>query len=250
MAIISGHIVERIRSATKSHDLAIHNWAISTRANRTTEAQLIKSLHEFHTACCHGPHHLQDAPVVAASCSSERSSFRRNSTSMTLSVDVQPQKAMDCYSRAFLLSTIAMDVEGDGTMDSDSITLLAAIMFYNVGLFYHIQLQAVIVPPSQCARADLECWAVRQYYEKSNGLLSRYLESTREPLWTLQAALWHNLADSYRYRIGNDPVAWIYFEQLESIRGWVDDKSDRLFFERAIAIARMQQSACLSATAA
>jgi hypothetical protein len=289
MGILTGHVVERIRSATKSHDEAIHNWAISTRTDRNIEAQLIQSLYDFHKACCgtRSPHDDQQhdgvngllprdgAPHLVGAASGQR--LRR--TSLTLSVDVQPaQRAMDCYSRAFLLSTIDMDPRGkaaavvsggvggslSSTMESENLTLMAAIMFYNIGLFYHIRLQDMLVVPITSSPqrqqrqqlcpgtrvADLDCWAVRQYYEKANGLLATYLNDTREPLWTFQAAVWHNLADSYRYRIGNDPVAWIYFEQLESIRGWVDDKSDRLFFERAIAMARMQRNACLSATAA
>jgi hypothetical protein len=55
------------------------------------------------------------------------------------------------------------------------------------------------------------------------------MEATHEPVWTLQAALWHNLADTYRSRMGNDPVAAIYFVQLDSIRCRVEHQSDRVF---------------------
>lgn len=233
MTFITGPVVQRIVMATQLHDRAIKNWAITMDVHRT-ESQLIQSLEQFHNAC---QKHLQDAPIVN-SCSRFRGT-------LALSVDVKPT-VMDCYGRAFLLNTTYVD--GESTLDTDNITLMAAIMFYNVGLLYHIRLQDG-VPSSPTAR-DLDCWAVRQYYEKANTSLGRYMDSTREPLWTLQAAIWHNLADSYRLRIGNDPVSWVYFELLESIHGWMGDKSDRIFFERAIAIARMQQFACMSATAA
>lgn len=242
MVLLTGALVHQLRLISKSHDDAIKSWVITNDAV-ATESHLAKALHGFHQTC---RKHLQ------TSLSTESSSKRYRRV-IPLSVDVK-RNIMDCYGRAFLLHGIVeswstsggTDSENSALIASESVTLIAAIMFYNIGLFYHMRLQDI----SQDSIQNLDSWAVRQYYEKANDLLGRYMEQTRETLWTMQAAIWHNLADSYRLRIANNRASWVYFEQLDAIRGWVVDKSDRVFFERALTIARMQQNACHSATAA
>jgi hypothetical protein len=254
----------------------------------TTESRLVESLHEFYNACQKQLQNDAVPPIVLIGnvaghkrrprrCLPRRNGMTRVGAAVEpIAVNVKPhQQAMDCYGNAFLVQTMSIGhYDGDDDEDDDStssssfvvlnrpkITLMAAIMFYNVGLFYHIRLLREEEEVQHRPRptnivvhqgGDSGWRTVRRYYDKANALLGRYMELTRgAPLWmTLQAALWHNLADSYRYRIGNDPVSWIYFTQLDSIKSWVEEDADRVFFDRAVAIARMQQDNCVSATAA
>lgn len=236
MVQLTSALVDQLRLISKSHDDAIKNWAIGHDLV-TAEAQLVKSCHAFHQICLY---HFNDSTHDASTSKTFRNAI-------ALSVDVKAN-VMDCYGRAFLLHGIvsSWDTKLGGGIETESVTLIAAIMFYNIGLLYHMGLESL----DQDRIRNLDAWAVRQYYEKANTLLGRYMEQTHEPLWTLQAAIWHNLADSYRLRIANHASSWVYFEQLDAIRGWVGDKSDRMFFDRALTIARMQQNSCQSATAA
>jgi hypothetical protein len=111
------------------------------------------------------------------------------------------------YQKAFLLNPTLVK---SGSFDQESIQLIAAAIFYNAGLFYHLgsgvgptigtsttTSGGRLLPPPPFLDPTFRSQLVRRYYRRADTLLGRFMDTTRQPrLWTFQAAIWHNLADN------------------------------------------------------
>jgi hypothetical protein len=105
---------------------------------------------------------------------------------------------------------------------------------------------------------------VRRCYRQANVLLGRFIETARQGrLWTIQAAIWHNIADSVLIDATTTTttscctskkadavtvashydreVVWVNMTQLEAVVGWVDDAEDRAFFRHVISLVSQAQ---------
>jgi hypothetical protein len=112
------------------------------------------------------------------------------------------------YQKAFLLNPTLVK---SGSFDQESIHLIAAVIFYNAGLFYHLgsgvgptiglttttTAGGCLLPPPPYLDPTFRSQLVRRYYRQADALLGRFMDTTRQArLWTFQAAIWHNLADN------------------------------------------------------
>jgi hypothetical protein len=174
------------------------------------------------------------------------------------------------YQKAFLL--VAM-IQGLKNCDQKHmIHLIVAVVFYNTGLFYHLG-----GTPRRCQLAMMRGGddplfrgqMVRRCYRQANVVLGRFMETTRQGrLWTIQAAIWHNIADSvlidavtttttttFTTSCGaskkaaavavashyDREVVWVNMTQLEAVVGWVEDAEDRAFFRHVITLVSQAQ---------
>jgi hypothetical protein len=193
-------------------------------------------------------------------------------TPVSVGVESSPPRTMDVFSRAFLFNTTGRTYNSWITMD-DSLDVIAAVLFYNAALFYHLQPgegeeeegdaahqrggAVTTIKTNTLSNRDRYGFVVR-YYEKADRLLSRYLECHRRPLWLLQAALWHNIGKCYQQRAICDcphVASYVYLDQVKAIINWIEDPLDQAFFKCAGIDGAMQQLAqqerqCSSARAA
>jgi hypothetical protein len=171
------------------------------------------------------------------------SSSSSSSFVLPLSVDIDARTTTVSYDKAFLLKSTVQC--GHSSTIQDSVSLVAAVVFYNIALFFHHRVALQATDDQQSLGTSM----VMQYYEVANDILGQYIDRTRRPLWALQAALWYNLAECARFHTIT-PSSCVYFGQLEAIVGYLVDKDDRVFFERAVVMARMQMEQCFCATVA
>jgi hypothetical protein len=186
-----------------------------------------------------------------------------------LPVDIDTKCVNVCFNKAFLLKASVTSGQGRTTTadQMESVFIAAAVVLYNVALFFQHQHNG-IAEPSQSphhlqqrqqqdqpkAAATPSCSFnesyVEKYYRVADKVLSEYMKFTRRPLWTLQAAIWYNLADSTRLQQAVTPASCRYFGQLETIMELLPDPDDLLFFKHHIAVARMQMAHCYCAVVA
>jgi hypothetical protein len=176
--------------------------------------------------------------------SSSSSSSSSSSFVLPLSVDIDARTTTVSYDKAFLLKATVQCGHSSSTIQ-DTVSLVAAVVFYNIALFFHHQVALQATDDQQSLGTSM----VMRYYEVANDILGKYLDRTRRPLWAFQAALWYNLAECARFHTIT-PSSCVYFGQLETIVGYLVDKDDRVFFARAVAMARMQMEQCFCATVA
>lgn len=189
-----------------------------------------------------------------------------------LPVDIDTKSVNVCFDKAFLLKASVTGGGGRTTADQiESVFIAAAVVLYNVALFFqhhpnHIaepsqsphhlqQQQRKRQQQDQPAGAAALSSAINEsyvekYYRVADKVLSEYMKFTRRPIWTLQAAIWYNLADSTRCQQAVTPASCRYFGQLETILELLPDPDDMVFFKHAIAVARMQMSHCYCAVVA
>jgi hypothetical protein len=122
--------------------------------------------------------------------------------------------------------------------DQESLHLIAVVVFYNAGLFYQLAGSRLVEP-------RFRCQLIQRYYHRADTLLGHFMDTTRQSLWTLQAAIWHNLAISAveTFQSYNSETVWVNMSQLDSIVGWVEDAGDRRFFHQSIQLAHQKQNA-------
>jgi hypothetical protein len=188
-----------------------------------------------------------------------------------LPVDIDTKCVNVCFNKAFLLKASVTSGGGRNTTadQMESVFIAAAVVLYNVALFfqhqhngiaepsqspYHLQQRQRIQQDQSAAAAALasefnESY-VEKYYRVADKVLSEYMKVTHRPLWTLQAAIWYNLADSTRFQQAVTPASCRYFGQLETIMELLPDPDDLLFFKHHIAVARMQMAHCYCAVVA
>lgn len=163
-----------------------------------------------------------------------------------LPVDIDTKAVALSFNRAYLLKASVI-----GHNDSlESVFIAAAIVFYNVALFFHHH--NAISFDKEGHQFEALCHEhsfVAKYYGAADRLLKMYMARTRCPLWTLQAAIWYNIADCTRLQ-AIAPTSCRYFDQLETILKFVTDPGDQDFFKRALSVARMQMSLCYCAVVA
>jgi hypothetical protein len=222
------------------NDDAVYKWALVPEDIAAVESLLVKALDRVGA--------LSRELLRAQTCKSVELHKQPSSSSsslpvLPLTVDIHDVSSGSVtYDKAFLLKA---SIPSDPSTIVDAVSLAAAVVFYNLALFIHHQTTLQVTENRQSLGANI----VFQYYEVANDILGKYLERTRRPVWTLQAAIWYNLADCSRFRSSN-PASCVYFGQLEAIVGYLMDKDDRVFFERAIVMARMQMRQCFCATVA
>jgi hypothetical protein len=160
------------------------------------------------------------------------------------------------YAKAFLLSPLINGVDHDRE-ESATIHLIAAIVFYNTGLFYH--LGGASRRYGRCMMDHHFCHhqLVRRYYRQADALLGRFMDTTRQGrrlLWTVQAAIWHNLSMNSAVVVGTKKntnaaaayhreIVWVNMSQLDAYVGWVEDAEDRTFFLQSIQMANNNNAA-------
>lgn len=131
------------------------------------------------------------------------------------------------FRKAFLIGDTILNDESS----LDSATIAFAVVFYNMGLFFHHQLEA---------KAKIDPKITTEYYLAANRLLTNYMDRTRRPLWSLQAAIWHNVSECCAQYHQCPRVNNVYFGQLETIIGYVMDSEERSFFQTAVLAVRLQ----------
>jgi hypothetical protein len=258
------------------NDLAIEQWI--RHALVGTEDNLTKALNCLHTLCraklyATAGRHDRMKPSSPSSRPPDDSGSQLTFLGMTavsVGVESSSPKTMDVFSRAFLFNTTSRTNNSWIIMD-DSLDVIAAILFYNAALFYHLQQGegeerdaahqrgGAVTTRSTTTLSNRDRYGfVVRYYEKADRLLSRYLECHRRPLWLFQAALWHNIGKCYQQRaICDCPhlASYVYLDQVKAIVNWIEDPLDRAFFKCAGVDGAMQQLAqqerqCSSARAA
>jgi hypothetical protein len=219
------------------NDIAIELWVRNDLVG--TEHHLARALNCLHELC-----HAQLGADVKPSSSIAKNTKTplHDDTSLLLCTTVTvvgESTPIDVFGRAFLLNS-------KGRWTLDSLDVIAAIIFYHTALFYHLQEEGPIVLSDK----DRYGFVVR-YYEKADRLLSRYLETTKRPLWLLQAAIWHNIGKCYQHRaICDSPLAsYVYTEQVMTIVDWVEDPMDRALFKNA-GVLQLPEQLCPNARAA
>ena len=160
-----------LTEVARTNDEAIFHWATSSRSNQHTEVQLVSNVDKIQQLSClimqtlPPPHHPNG-------CST------RPSFVLPLAVRIDaPEGVSLTFNKAFLLKTMIL---GDASI-TDSLSIAAAVVFYNTALFFQMKEGAC------CGVSTIS--HVMRYYELSNGILGPYMERTRRPVWSLQAAV-------------------------------------------------------------
>lgn len=220
-----------LTEVARTNDEAIFHWATSSSSSQHTEVHLIKTLDTIQQLSSFimqklPPHHQNECSM--------RPSFV---LPLTVRID-SPEAVSLTFNKAFLLKATIL---GDASI-TDSLSIAAAVVFYNIALFFQMK-EAV------CGVSTIS--QVMRYYELSNGILGQYIERTRRPVWSLQAAVLHNLdyTRTDQSMVPNN-ASTVYFEQLQAIVGYITDGEDMMFFKRAVAVAQMQLQQCCCATMA
>jgi hypothetical protein len=266
------------------NDEAIYKWAINSDSNEA-QALLTQALHRVNalskTLMSLERHKrsifLQTTSIATKSGNSTIKSIKAKNNSVVvdranapfvvpLPVDIDTNSVSSCFSKAFLLKASVASISSGGTMESIFIT--TAVVFYNVALFFHHVAEssqsaphhslpqlhhqqssataALLSSSSCCSMGSF----VEKYYRAADKVLNEYMKSTRRPLWTFQAAIWYNMADCTRWQQAATPASCQYFGQLETILNLLTDPEDLEFFQRAIAMAKMQMANCYCAVVA
>jgi hypothetical protein len=241
--------MEQLESSTRTlvmdiarlNDEAIYKWVILPGESSMVEALLAEALDRVNTLSkdlLTWPAYKQSTDGRKTPISSLSSSFV-----LPLTVDIDARTSTVSFNKAFLLKATIVSDRCSSILDS--LSIVAAVVFYNTALFFHHRVALQTTDERQSLAANM----VMQYYEVANDILGKYMDRIRRPLWTLQAAVWYNLADCARFH-AITPASCVYFGQLEAIVGYLADRDDRIFFERAVAMARMQVQQCFCATVA
>lgn len=212
---------DRLLEIVRTNDLALHYWSILDYQN--AENLLSQSLTLLLKHC-------RDTPL------NQTNHWKRGAatTTMVAKVNVGNSDRTETigstrpYEQAFLLYPM------ESCVKRGPVELIAAVVFFNIGLFYHLQVGCGSVShPDQALRYHL----IQKYYGKADVLLGRFMDASRVSLWTFQAAIWHNLTE---IEIGQSQFrdTDVYMSQLEAFVGWVDDIDDRRFFAQSICRAR------------
>jgi hypothetical protein len=246
------------------NDEAIKHWTVLDFER--TECLFAQTLTLLHTLCQSLAQHQPgqsaqtSSPPTSINC---RAPTRTNSFTIDNSFttksnvpipNLQPESSSRPYAKAFLLWPL---INGSDHHRGSALHLIAAVVFYNTGLFYHMggaSRYCRLMKPHFCHQL------VRRYYRQADVLLGRFMDTTRQQgrlLWTVQAAIWHNLsmnsvvvgtktsaaaANAAYHR----EIVWVNMSQLDAFVGWVEDAEDRTFFLQSIQLANaaMQQNSC------
>jgi hypothetical protein len=267
------------------NDAAIYKWAVDND-RQEARALLTQALHRVNalskTLLSRQQQRWRKRSIAQATTttSSKKSAMKHKSGTAALDtaaqdpfivplpVDIDTKCVNVCFNKAFLLKASVTSGGGRTTADQmESVFIAAAVVLYNVALFFQHQHNSIAEPsPSphhlqQRQQQDQPAAAaalpspfhesyVEKYYRVADKVLSEYMKFTRRPLWTLQAAIWYNLADSTRFQQAVTPASCRYFGQLETIMELLPDPDDLMFFKHHIAVARMQMAHCYCAVVA
>jgi hypothetical protein len=204
------------------NDLAIEQWVRNDLVG--TEQHLARALNCLHELC-HAKLCADGKPSSSSAKNIKTPLHDDTSLLLCTTVTVVGESSpLDVFSRAFMLNSKAC------RWTLDSLDVIAAVLFYHAALFYHLHEEGPVVLSDK----DRYGFVVR-YYEKADRLLGRYLDTTKRPLWLLQAAIWHNIGKCYQHRaICDSPLAsYVYSEQVMTIVDWIEDPMDRAFFKNA-----------------